>query len=99
MTGPAVLGHLVDGTFEGGVVRKDRGPGRVELRQDTDYGMPWLDKRSDWSVGLCSEVPLDLDIQTAPPEPCSTSPSSGSGASSSGAGRARPACGCREPRA
>jgi len=64
MTGPAAAGNLVDGSFEGGVVRKDRGPGRVELQQDTDYGMPWLDKRSDWSVGLTGQVPLDLEVTT-----------------------------------
>jgi hypothetical protein len=60
----AAAGNLVDGTFEGGVVRRDLAPGRIELKQDTTYGMPWLDKRSSWDVGLSGEIPLDLEIQT-----------------------------------
>ncbi len=63
-SGRAAPGNLVDGTFEGGVIPKDRGPGKVELHQDTSYGMPWLDRRSDWTIGLTGEVPLDLDFQT-----------------------------------
>ncbi|HEY7133170.1 MAG TPA: DUF5668 domain-containing protein [Candidatus Limnocylindrales bacterium] len=60
----SAAGTLVDGSFEGGVVKRDLGPGRIELKQDTSSGMPWLDKRSSWDVGLSGEVPLDLDIQT-----------------------------------
>ena len=60
----SAAGNLVDGTFAGGVVRRDLGPGRVELSQDTTYGLPWLDRRSDWAVGLSGEVPLDLRLET-----------------------------------
>jgi hypothetical protein len=60
----ASAGHLVDGHFEGGVVRSDHGPGRVDLAQDTTFGVPWLDTRSDWTVGLATEVPLDLRFDT-----------------------------------
>lgn len=56
-------GNLVDGRFEGGVDRRDVGPGRVELAQDTTYGMPWIDHGSDWTVGVTGEVPLDLRIE------------------------------------
>jgi hypothetical protein len=62
--GPAAPGNLVDGRFIGGVTRRDRSAGRVDLEQDTTYGMPWLDRPSDWSVGLTSEVPLDLRLDT-----------------------------------
>jgi hypothetical protein len=62
--GRAGPGNLVDGSFEGGVIRKDLGPGRIELRQDTAYGVPWLDRRSDWQIGLTGEVPLDLRLDT-----------------------------------
>ncbi|HEY8438771.1 MAG TPA: hypothetical protein VIK65_09190 [Candidatus Limnocylindrales bacterium] len=55
-------GNLVDGSFHGGVVRRDLGPGRIELRQDTSFGMPLLDHSSDWMVGLTGEVPLDLRL-------------------------------------
>jgi len=59
----AAAGMLVDGTYAGGVVARDLGPGRIELSQDTTYGMPWLDHRSDWDVGLTGEVPLDLRLE------------------------------------
>ncbi len=63
-TRAAAPGNLVDGIFEGGVVRRDRGRGSVELAQDTTYGVPWLDRRSDWTVGLAADVPLDLRFDT-----------------------------------
>jgi hypothetical protein len=56
-------GNLVDGRFEGGVVAKRDG-NRLELRQDTDRGIPWLERQSDWTVGLTGEIPLDLRIDT-----------------------------------
>ncbi len=60
--GAAAAGHLVDGRFEGGVIHRLTGPGRVELEQDTRYGLPWLERDSRWTVGLTNEVPLDLKI-------------------------------------
>jgi hypothetical protein len=60
--GPASPGNLVDGRFLGGVVQRSRGAGQVELAQDTEYGLPWLDRRSEWTVGLTTEVPLDLRV-------------------------------------
>jgi len=36
-------GNLVDGRFEGGVIVKRDG-NRIELRQDTDRGIPWLER-------------------------------------------------------
>jgi hypothetical protein len=62
-TRTALAGRLVDGTFAGGVTHRDQGPGRVNLEQDTDHGWPWLDRRSNWSVGLTAEVPLDLRVE------------------------------------
>jgi hypothetical protein len=61
-TRPAAPGNLVDGDFRGGVMHRVVGPGRVELQQDTRYGLPWLERSSDWMVGLTSEVPLDLRV-------------------------------------
>jgi len=60
----AAPGNLVDGSFTGGVVRRSLGPNRVELSQDTAFGMPWLDHGSDWDVGLTGDVPLDLRLDT-----------------------------------
>jgi hypothetical protein len=58
----AALGNLVDGQFLGGVSHRQDGPGRVELRQDTDHGWPWFDRRYSWDVGLTGELPLDLRV-------------------------------------
>jgi hypothetical protein len=60
----AAAGDLVDGAFDGGVIHRELGPGRVELSQDTSYGLPWLDRRSSWDLGLTAEVPLDLRVET-----------------------------------
>jgi hypothetical protein len=62
--GPAAAGHLVDGDYRGGVRMQRKGTGSVELDQDTSRGMPWFDRRSEWTVGLTTEVPLDLTIET-----------------------------------
>jgi hypothetical protein len=60
----AAPGNLVDGRFVGGVVLRRDGSRTLELSQDTSFGIPWLDRRSDWTVGLSGEVPLDLRIET-----------------------------------
>ncbi len=59
----AAPGQLLDGTFEGGVTHRLNGKGRVELSQDTTYGLPWLDHSSRWDLGLTAEVPLDLRFE------------------------------------
>lgn len=63
-THAAAPGMLVDGTFAGGVRHRLVGPGQVELSQDIDMGIPWLDRSSTWDVGLTAEVPLDLRLDT-----------------------------------
>jgi hypothetical protein len=59
----AAPGQLLDGSFEGGVTHQTSGKGRVELAQDTTYGLPWLDHAGRWDVGLTAEVPLDLRLE------------------------------------
>ena len=61
-TRTATAGHLVDGSFLGGVVHRLQGAGRLELEQDTSRGLPWLSHRSTWTVGLTGEVPLELRV-------------------------------------
>ena len=63
VTRRAAQGALVEGTFQGGVRHRSDGTGRVELRQDMDGGIPWLDRDSRWDVGLTGEVPLDLRLE------------------------------------
>ena len=58
----AATGHLVDGRFEGGVLHRSLGTGKVSLEQDTRYGMPWLERSSRWDVGLPVGVPLELTV-------------------------------------
>lgn len=60
---PAAPGATVDGEFRGGVIHRETAPGSVELEQDTSYGMPWLHRESAWTLGLTTEVPLDLRIE------------------------------------
>jgi len=57
-------GHLIDGTFEGGVRHRTSGSNRIEIEQDTTYGLPWVDHGSRWEVGFTTEVPLDLRLDT-----------------------------------
>jgi hypothetical protein len=61
-THAAAGGRLIDGSFAGGVTCRQAGPNRLDLTQDTTYGLPWIDRRSEWDVGLTAEVPLDLRI-------------------------------------
>lgn len=63
--GTGTPGTLVDGTFEGGVVRSDVGPGRVELETDiANAVMPWFGgQRHHWRVGLAPDVPIALRLE------------------------------------
>jgi hypothetical protein len=61
-THSAAPGDLVDGRFEGGVLHRQLGKGKVALEQDTRYGMPWLERSSRWDVGLAIGVPLELQM-------------------------------------
>jgi Domain of unknown function (DUF5668) len=63
-TSRAAAGNLVDGTLGGGGNYVRQGPNRVQLTQETQFGLPWLDHPSDWAVGLTDEVPLDLRVDT-----------------------------------
>jgi hypothetical protein len=59
---PGPAGHLVSGTFEGGVRRRDLGPGRVELEADISAVWPFGD-RFHWQVGLAPDLPLTLRVE------------------------------------
>lgn len=52
--------HLVDGSFEGGVVVREDRPGDFTLSPDTDIDLPWLDRGFQWALGLSGQVPLQL---------------------------------------
>jgi hypothetical protein len=62
--GAARLGTLVDGEFVGGVVHRQRGPGSLELQQpEGTWAFGW-DRQQAWTMGLTTEVPLDLRLET-----------------------------------
>jgi hypothetical protein len=60
--GSAARGQLVEGTCLGGVMARTSAPGQVDLSQDTRSGLPWLEQPSRWTIGLTTEVPLDLKL-------------------------------------
>lgn len=62
--GTAAAGHLLDGTYRGGVLASEPAPGRIELEQDLDRGLPWVDHDADWMMGLTDRIPLDLRLDT-----------------------------------
>lgn len=55
-------GILANGTFEGGVLRRDPGPGRVELEADVSQVFSFGDQLH-WQVGLAPDVPLSLRLE------------------------------------
>jgi hypothetical protein len=60
----AAPGNLIDGQFRGGVLLRRDGSRSIELVQDTSGGIPWLERPSEWTLGLSGEVPLDLRFDT-----------------------------------
>lgn len=61
--GRGTPGTLVDGTFEGGMIRRDRGPGRVELETDITQVWPWFGQRVHWRLGLAPDLPIALRLE------------------------------------
>jgi hypothetical protein len=64
IVGQAESGTLLSGRFEGGVVKKSRGPGRIELEPFTGSWPLWWDRPLHWQVGLTGEVPVDLRLDS-----------------------------------
>jgi hypothetical protein len=62
--GPAPAGLLVSGTFEGGVLQRDRGPGRIELQPYDPGSVFWAVQTLTWDVGITAEIPVDLRLDT-----------------------------------
>jgi hypothetical protein len=61
---PAAPGVLVSGTFEGGVIRRDVGPGSVYLEQEDPRRAALTGCKLHWDVRLTAEVPVDLRLDT-----------------------------------
>jgi hypothetical protein len=61
--GRAEEGALLAGRFDGGVVHRSRGPGIVELEPVAIWPFGWR-RALNWDVGLTTEVPVDLRLET-----------------------------------
>lgn len=63
---PAASGSLVEGTCEGGVRTRRGRPGELELRSDTDtwWAGAWRGRPSRWDIGVTTEVPLAMRVET-----------------------------------
>lgn len=61
--GRGSAGVLVEGTFEGGVVRRELGPGQVELAADPSAVWPWFGDQLSWRLGLAPDIPLALRLE------------------------------------
>jgi hypothetical protein len=56
-------GKLVIGTAEGGLIRRDLGPGRVELETDLTQVWPWFGQSQHWRIGLAPDLPMTLRLE------------------------------------
>ena len=62
--GKADHGTLVSGAFEGGVIQKSSGPGRIAL-EPSQPGRPLLTwAPTHWDVRVTGEIPVDLRLDT-----------------------------------
>jgi hypothetical protein len=59
--GQAEPGMLISGSFEGGVIQRSKGPGRIQL-DPVMAGRPW--RPLFWNVGLTTAIPVDLRLET-----------------------------------
>jgi hypothetical protein len=62
--GRAAAGTLVSGTFEGGVVQRQKGPGAVALEPADPARWLVAGRPRRWDVGLTAEIPVDLRLET-----------------------------------
>jgi hypothetical protein len=57
-------GFLVSGTFEGGVVQRTNGPGRIALEPPNQAYQFIACAPIHWDVGVTTEIPVDLRLDT-----------------------------------
>lgn len=61
---PAEPATLLSGRFEGGVIQKDFGPGKIML-EPRNISRPWvMCAPLHWDVGVTAEIPVDLRLDT-----------------------------------
>ncbi len=57
------VGTLMTADLEGGAIRRDLGPGRIELETDVIQVFPWFGDRVHWRIGLDPELPMSLRLE------------------------------------
>lgn len=63
--GPAPSGSLLSGSWDELPPRVERAGGSVEIRAERPYGAaPWVDRVPHWDLGLSTEVPLELRLDS-----------------------------------
>lgn len=56
-------GTFVSADLEGGAIRRDLGPGRIELETDVSQVFPWFGDRTHWTVTLGPDLPIRLRLE------------------------------------
>jgi hypothetical protein len=61
--GTGTAGKLITADLQGGAIRRDLGPGRVELETDYVQVFPWFGERIRWRIGLAPDLPISLRLE------------------------------------
>jgi hypothetical protein len=56
-------GTLVRAELEGGAIRRDLGPGRIELESDMSQVFPLFGDRAHWRIWLAPDLPLSVRLE------------------------------------
>lgn len=62
--GQAEPGMLVSGQFDGGVVQRSRGPGRIELEPYDPSTQFFSGRPIRWQLGITPDIPVDLRVES-----------------------------------
>lgn len=61
--GTGTPGKLITADLGGGAIRRDLGPGRIELETDLVQVFPWFGERVRWRIGLAPDLPITLRLE------------------------------------
>jgi hypothetical protein len=61
--GTGTAGKLLTADLQGGAIRRDLGPGRIELETDYVQVVPWFGEQIRWRIGLAPDLPLTLRLE------------------------------------
>jgi hypothetical protein len=58
-----VAGTLLRAELEGGAIRRDLGPGRIELETDMSQVFPMFGDRAHWRIALAPDLPMSVRLE------------------------------------